>query len=177
MNELLDSNYLIELNDFPDYFVDMYGNIFSDKFGKMRKLKPRLNSRGYFRVCLRKNGKQYTKPVHRLVTQTFLPNPENKPCVDHINRNCTDNRLENLRWVTRSENSRNYTKRSDNTSGIMGVYFHKAVNMWVAQWCDDNGIRTSKAFSTNKHQNAKQLAINHRKEMENRYYPTLTSLV
>ena len=176
MNETLDINYLIELNDFPDYFIDMYGNIFSDKFGKMKKLKTNLVNNGYFAVRLYKNGKHYDKKVHRLVAETFLPNPENKSCVDHIDRNCTDNRLENLRWVTRSENSRNYTKPSDNTSGIMGVSFNKTVNSWVAQWYDDNGIPKSKAFSVNKYPNAKQLAINHRKDMEKIYYPTLTIL-
>lgn len=45
--------------------------------------------------------------IHRLVAETFIPNPENKLCVDHINGNRLDNRVENLRWVTRSENVHN----------------------------------------------------------------------
>ena len=176
MRNTLDKNYLIELKDFPDYFINMDGDIFSDKFGKMSKMKPGLNSCGYCRVDLYKNGKGYTRKIHRLLAQTFLPNPENKRCVDHINRKCDDNRLENLRWSTRSENSRNITKRSDNTSGTLGVRFDKTKNSWVAQWYDEKGILKSKAFSANKYPNAKQLTINYRQDMEKLYYPTLTRL-
>ena len=62
--------------------------------------------RGYPRVCV-SHGK--TEYVHRLVAKNFIPNPDNLPYVDHINRVREDNRVENLRWVTAQENSNNRT--------------------------------------------------------------------
>ena len=61
------------------------------------------NGRGYRIVCYK--GKKYR--VHRLVAEVYLPNHDNKPCIDHINTNRSDNRVENLRWCTHLENSNN----------------------------------------------------------------------
>ena len=71
---------------------------------KILKTKENL---GYIYVNLHKNGIQKGYKVHRLVAEAFIPNPDNKPCIDHINTIVTDNRVENLRWCTYSENNRN----------------------------------------------------------------------
>jgi hypothetical protein len=64
---------------------------------------------GYIGVCLSKNNtKKYTH-IHRLVAMTFIPNPENKREVDHIDRDKTNNKISNLRWCSPSENARNKT--------------------------------------------------------------------
>ena len=60
---------------------------------------------GYRRVTLSVNGKAKKHHVHRLVAKAFIPNPENKPFVDHCNDIPWDNRVENLQWVTSSENN------------------------------------------------------------------------
>ena len=60
---------------------------------------------GYMRVCL--NGRPYQ--LHRILAKHFLPNPENLPEVDHIDRNPLNNSIENLRWVSASDNMRNRT--------------------------------------------------------------------
>lgn len=62
---------------------------------------------GYYKLFLWKDGVPKCKKVHRLVAEHFIPNPENKPCTDHINTIKTDNRVENLRWCTTLENNRN----------------------------------------------------------------------
>ena len=76
------------------------------------------NHKGYEMVDLWKNGIQTSKAVHRIVAETFIPNEANKPCVDHVNRDILDNRVENLRWVTYSENNLNKTLRESDTYGI-----------------------------------------------------------
>ena len=86
-------------------FVDSTGQIFIPKSGKNKEhwTYGSLQSNGYKVVRIFK--KNYR--VHRLVAETFIPNPENKPFIDHINRIKTDNRAENLRWVTSQENNNN----------------------------------------------------------------------
>ena len=74
---------------------------------KGKHIKTQESRFGYYRVSLCREGKVTTHSVHRLVAQTFIPNTDNKPEIDHINTNRTDNRVENLRWVTRKENNEN----------------------------------------------------------------------
>lgn len=78
-------------------------------------LKEREISGGYKQVTLSKDNKRYQKLVHRLVAQAFIPNPKNKPEVNHIDGDRGNNVFANLEWVTRSENVRHaiYITRSD----------------------------------------------------------------
>ncbi len=69
-----------------------------------KRVKERIDRAYYYTVRLSKNGKSYTKYVHRLLAENFLPNPFNKPHVNHINCLQLDNHLYNLEWVTHSEN-------------------------------------------------------------------------
>lgn len=71
---------------------------------KGKSIIPQINSWGYLFVVLYKNGKGTTCCVHKLVLNTFIPNPENKPQGNHINGIKTDNCTENLEWVSVSEN-------------------------------------------------------------------------
>ena len=74
-------------------------------FTGFREVKPGLDWCGYPVVSIpHRSGICY---VHRLVAKAFIPNPENKPTVDHINGNKLDNRVENLRWATQKENNNN----------------------------------------------------------------------
>lgn len=79
------------------------GRIWSYKRKKF--LKPIDNGFGYYRVDLCKDGKAKRFLVHRLIAETFLPNPENKPCINHKDENKSNNALSNLEWATYKENN------------------------------------------------------------------------
>jgi hypothetical protein len=75
---------------------------------------------GYVSVKLN-NKYQY---VHRLVALAFIPNPENKRCVDHIDHNRSNNNLSNLRWATHGENGKNKKLSVKNTSGYPALAYN-----------------------------------------------------
>lgn len=87
------------------YEVNQLGQIKATKSGKI--LSPQLGSNGYYKVGLRKevNGTKVREILHRLVAKAFVPNPHNKPQVNHIDGNKLNNNACNLEWVTASENS------------------------------------------------------------------------
>lgn len=84
--------------DDMNYFITKNGVIFNSKG---HRIKEQVSNNGYLRVSLH-NHKKYL--VHRLVAQTFIPNPNDLPQVNHINEDKKDNRAENLEWVTCLEN-------------------------------------------------------------------------
>lgn len=100
------------------YQVSSEGNVKS--LIKNKELKQHLDKCGYYRVVFYNptERKHKNQIVSRLVAKAFIPNLENKPCVDHINTVRTDNRVENLRWVDWKENS-------NNELTIQKLYGHK----------------------------------------------------
>lgn len=87
------------------YAATNLGEIWSYKTQSF--FSPWASAQGYLYVTLQTPEGQKNFRVHRLVAQTFIPNPEGKKEVDHINENKQDNRVENLRWVTSAENKAN----------------------------------------------------------------------
>ena len=134
----------MEINGYEDYLIYNDGRVWSKK--RNRFLKPGLY-KGYKQVMLYKQGKPQIHRIHRLVAQHYIPNPENKKCVDHINRIRTDNRIENLRWATHSENGQNRTKQIDNNSGHKNISYYKQLNYWQFQKSINNK-RTQKYFKS-----------------------------
>ena len=88
--------------------------------------------RGYCRVALRKEGKPWRVAIHRLVATAFIINPQQKNTIDHIDGNRSNNVVENLRWVSMSENNRNRMKREGTTSSFKGVAFASTRKLWLA---------------------------------------------
>ena len=94
----------VTIKDYP-YVIHPCGTILRIHKKHTREVKHSKKKDGYMTICLSNNGKRKRFFVHRLLALNFIPNPENKTDVDHINGVKHDNRLENLRWLTHKENS------------------------------------------------------------------------
>ena len=91
-----------QIKGYENYLVSDQGRVFNFKYNRF--LKPRKNNRGYFLVNLCKIGVMKTLKVHRLVALAYIPNPENKRTVNHIDGIKINNFAINLEWNTYSEN-------------------------------------------------------------------------
>lgn len=99
-------------NYYGHYMISDTGKIKS--FNNNKILKTRKNNKGYERINLCKNNKQKTFLIHRLVAYMFIPNPQNKPYIDHIDTNPLNNHVSNLRWCTQKENMNNIKTKTEN---------------------------------------------------------------
>lgn len=96
----------VKIKNYINYSVNENGEIRNDVTGKLKS--PYIcKSNGYYYVDLWKNNHSKKIPLHRIIAEAFIPNPENKPTIDHADGNRTNNSISNLRWATYSEqNSR-----------------------------------------------------------------------
>ena len=92
------------IKEFPDYKITESGDIYSIK--KKRFLIPNTDKDGYYHIGIFRDHKRYWRRLHRLVAAEFIPNPDNKPQVNHKDGNKQNNHVSNLEWVTSIENSR-----------------------------------------------------------------------
>ena len=139
------------------YWIFEDGRIWSN-FKQGRWMSTFKDRQGYLMVSLRKDGKGKILFLHRLLAINFIPNPENKPCVDHKDGIPTNNNLSNLRWVTKHENDLNRVN-------AVGVSFDKKCKTkpWWAHWYVGKKMKT-KYFRTEEE------ALQHRKLMVDKYY-------
>jgi len=111
----------MEVNGFENYVIHENGKVFNKKTNKERKTY--VDSDGYIRIKLSKNKVITDFSIHRLLALHYLDNPNDFPEVDHINRIKDDNRLENLRWASKSMNCLNRAKYKPT-----GFYFIRKIN-------------------------------------------------
>ena len=111
----MEYNYWRPIKGYPHLFVSRDGKVWTTKYN--RYLKPQLSNRGYLRIGLNKDKVIRNIGVHRLVAEAFIPNPDNLPAVDHIDGDKLNNRVENLQWITQSDN----TKKAQKGKGRIAV--------------------------------------------------------
>ncbi|UPL50543.1 HNH endonuclease [Hymenobacter sublimis] len=120
------------LPEFPAYTFYADGRIYSDYLNRFL-IQNAINGRGYKVVNLRdKIGKSKTYNLHSIIARAFLGESTGL-YVDHINRVRTDNRIENLRYVTASENTRNSIQQDNSASKYVGVTWCKKQGKWKSR--------------------------------------------
>ena len=151
----------MEIEGYPDYklhFDEETGQpkVWSDKTGRGRKtadswLKPRLRN-GYLAVPLCNAEGIRNKPLHRLVGECCIPNPDNLPTLDHINGDKLDNQIQNLRWANQSTQARN-------RPSTKGFCFNKAAGKWHARIKIDGRLKHLGYFKTEAEARAAYVSV------------------
>jgi hypothetical protein len=113
----------VKIEGFENYEVSNLGKVRNIKSGRI--LKPYLNQSGYLRHHLYGHDKQKELFLHRIIAIAFIDNPEEKPCVNHIDENKLNNDLSNLEWCTVRENIIHGTR----TKRVAEKHFKKVIQL------------------------------------------------
>jgi len=119
------------IEDYDNYEISNLGNVKNKTTNKL--LTPYLHNAGYYKIDLCKNGKKKKYYIHRLIAKAFIPNPYNLAEIDHIDRNKSNNSINNLRWITHTNNAYNINKKKNSNSKYRNVYYEKRRNHWICQ--------------------------------------------
>lgn len=110
-----------------NYSINEKGEVRNDLKGNIKK--PTLNKRnGYYYLDLYENNERKKVPLHRLIAEAFIPNPDNKLTVDHQDGNRQNNSIENLRWASYSEQNSKFCTIGVRSQGVIAVHYNELRN-------------------------------------------------
>ena len=116
----------MEVIDYPNYLIYEDGRVQNKTTKRFLKHCNPIKNKPYFSVKLSKNNKSKHFLIHRLIALHYIPNPENKECVNHIDGNKLNNNIENLEWCSHIENMNSYkSKCKNNKSGHKNICYDK----------------------------------------------------
>lgn len=118
------------------YKINRQGDIYSCLYKK--NMTYQKTNQGYFYIHLKKEGKRSKSFIHRLLALQYIDNPDNKPEIDHIDRNNQNNSLENLRWVSREENRRNRADIIENLNEEQKKEREDKIRQYKKEWAEKN---------------------------------------
>ena len=160
-----------KIKGYEEYEIYSDGRVYSNKSNKFLTWNKTVD--GYIRVGVFKNNKQKSLYIHKLVAEYFIPNKNNYKHVDHIDRDKSNNTIDNLRWCSTAENNCNRTIQKTKSSGNYNGVNKTKFNTWSAD-VRYNGKRVFyKTFNTEfeAYIARKEYIKNNLKELFNYYYP------
>ncbi len=133
-----------DIDGFPDYEIDSFGGITSYKSGSPRRIKPCVDHGRYAKVVLSDgDGRHHNKLLHRLLAESFIPNPEGYPIVRHYDDDPHNNDLSNLMWGTAKDNADDRSRNERTAHKKVYCYETDTVYSSVKEASEDLGIRPS----------------------------------
>jgi hypothetical protein len=149
----MEQEYFKPIKNFETYGISNLGNVKDFRTGEMKKQYVNVSAGGYLQVEIRNPEGSLNKRVHRLVGENLIDNPDSLEEIDHIDRNRTNNTIDNLRWVSRSDNQINKLYTPHNNNPYRCIYYdapnteRHSYSCWTIQ-IKNKKLKYKKRFKT-----------------------------